>query len=81
MPAVPEVNNWFLGVSAAVCPAAVVLVAGELTLAMPKASALTKLPLVRLTAPVLGLASPYTRLWLAACTVMGLGLMLNTPSL
>ena len=77
---VPVVNAWLLGVSAAVCPAAVVLVAVELTLAVPKASLLAKLPLVMLTAPVLGLASPYKRFWLLACTVMGLGLMLKTPS-
>ena len=63
---VPVVNAWLLGVSAAVCPAAVVLVAVELTLAVPKASLLAKLPLVMLTAPVLGLASPYERLWLVA---------------
>jgi len=54
----PLVNTWLLGVSVAVWPAAVVLVAVELTLAVPKASALAKLPLVMLTAPVLGLASP-----------------------
>jgi hypothetical protein len=36
----------------------VVVFAVELTLAVPKASLLAKLPLVRLTAPVLGLASP-----------------------
>jgi len=77
---VPVVKAWLLGVSAAVCPAAVVLVAVELTLAAPKASLLAKLPLVMLTAPVLGLASPYKRLWLAACTVMGRGLMDSTPS-
>jgi hypothetical protein len=52
------VNAWLLGVSAAVCPAAVLVVAVELTLAAPKASLLAKLPLVMLTAPVLGLASP-----------------------
>jgi len=55
---VPVVNTWLLGVSAALCPADVVLVATELTLARPKASALAKLPLVMLTAPVIGLASP-----------------------
>jgi hypothetical protein len=49
-------------VSAAVCPAAVVLVAVELTLAVPKASVLAKVPLVRVTSPVLGLASPDKRL-------------------
>ena len=54
----PVVKAWLLGVKAAVCPAAVVLVAVELTLAVPKASLLAKLPLVKLTAPVLGLASP-----------------------
>ena len=54
----PLVNTWLLGVSAAVCPAAVLVVAVELTLAVPKASLLAKLPLVMLTAPVLGLASP-----------------------
>ena len=48
------------------------MVAVELTLAVPKASLLAKLPLVILTAPVFGLASPYTRLWFVACTVMGL---------
>ena len=78
---VPVVNAWPLGVSAAVCPAAVVLVAVELTFAVPKASLLAKLPLVRLTAPVLGLASPYKRLWLAACTVIGRRVMVITPSL
>jgi hypothetical protein len=36
----------------------VLVVAVELTLAVPKASAFAKLPLVMLTAPVLGLASP-----------------------
>ena len=55
---VPVVKAWLLGVSAAVCPAAVVLFAVEATLAVPKASLLAKLPLVMLTAPVLGLASP-----------------------
>ena len=55
---VPVVNAWLLGVSAAVCPAAVVLVAVELTLAVPSASLLAKVPLVRLTVPLLGLASP-----------------------
>ena len=59
---VPVVKAWLLGVSAAVCPAAVVLFAVELTLAVPKASLLAKLPLVMLTAPILGLALPYTRL-------------------
>jgi hypothetical protein len=49
-------------VSAAICPAAVVLVAVELTLAVPKASVLAKVPLVSVTAPVLGLASPDKRL-------------------
>ena len=58
----PAVKVWPLGVSAAVCPAAVVLVAVELTLAVPRASMLAKEPLVKLTAPVLGLASPYKRL-------------------
>ena len=53
-----QVNAWPLGVSAAVCPAAVVLVAVELIFAVPNASLLAKLPLVKLTAPVLGLASP-----------------------
>jgi len=52
------VNTRLLGVSAAVWPAAVVLVAVELTPAVPKASALANVPLVMLTAPVLGLASP-----------------------
>ena len=56
------VNAWPLGMSAAVCPAAVVVVAVELTLAVPKASVLAKVPLVRVTSPVLGLASPYKRL-------------------
>ena len=74
------VNAWPLGVSAAVCPAAVVVVAVELTLAVPKASAFAKLPLVMLTAPEVGLASPYKRLWLAAWTVMGLRSMLSNPS-
>ena len=55
---VPVVNAWLLGVSAAVCPAAVVLVAVELTLAVPKTSLLAKEPLVMLTAPALGLTSP-----------------------
>ena len=77
---VPVVKAWPLGVRAAVCPAAVVLVAVELTLAVPKASLLAKLPLVMLTAPVLGLASPYKRLWLVACTLMSLGVMLSKPS-
>ena len=54
----PVVNAWLLGVSAAVCPAAVVLVAVELTLAVPKTSLLAKEPLVMLTAPAVGLASP-----------------------
>jgi len=54
----PVVNAWPMGVSAAVCPAAVVFVAVELTLAVPKASVLAKVPLVRVTAPVLGLAAP-----------------------
>jgi len=52
------VNTWLLGVSAAVWPAAVLVMAVELTLAVPKASALANVPLVMLTAPVLGLASP-----------------------
>ena len=56
------------------------VVAVELTLAVPKASALAKLPLVMLTAPELGLASPYKRLWLVASTVMGRGVMLSKPS-
>ena len=77
---VPVVKAWLLGVSAAVCPAAVVLFAVELTLAVPKASALAKVPLVMLTAPELGLASPYKRLWFVACTVMGRRVMLITPS-
>ena len=55
---VPVVNAWVLGVSAAVCPAAVVLVAVELTLAVPSASLFANVPLVMLTDPVLGLASP-----------------------
>ena len=76
----PVVNAWPLGVSAAVCPAAVVVVAVELTLAVPKASVLAKVPLVRVTSPVLGLASPYKRLWLAACTVIGRRVMVITPS-
>ena len=54
----PVVNACALGVSAAVCPADVVLVAVELTLAVPSASLLAKVPLVRLTVPLLGLASP-----------------------
>ena len=54
----PAVKVWPLGVSAAACPAAVVLVAVELTLAVPKASLFAKVPLVMLTDPVLGLASP-----------------------
>ena len=56
----PVVNAWLLGVRAAVWPAAVLVVAVELTLAVPKASLLAKVPLVRLTAPEvgLGLASP-----------------------
>ena len=54
----PAVNACALGVSAAVCPAAVVLLAVELTLAVPKASLSAKVPLVMLTDPVLGLASP-----------------------
>ena len=58
----PAVKVWPLGESAAVCPAAVVLVAVELRLAVPKASLLTKVPLFKLTGPVLGLASPYKRL-------------------
>ena len=74
------VNAWPLGVSAAVCPAAVVVVAVELTLAVPKASVLAKVPLVRVTSPVLGLASPDKRLWLAACTVIGRRVMVITPS-
>jgi len=78
--ACPVVNAWALGVSAAVSPAAVVLVAVELTLAVPKASVLAKVPLVRVTSPVLGLASPDKRLWFAACTVMGRWVMLSTPS-
>ena len=65
------VKAWLLGVRAAVWPAAVVVVAMELTLAVPKASLLAKLPLVMLTAPEVGLVSPYKRLWLAAWTVMG----------
>ena len=80
MPDCPLVNTWPLGVSAAVWPAAVVLVAVEPTLAVPKASALANVPLVMLTAPVLGLASPYMRLWLAACTVIGRRVMVITPS-
>jgi hypothetical protein len=76
----PLVNTWLLGVSAAVWPAAVVMVAVELTPAVPKASALANVPLVRLTAPVLGLASPYMRLWLAACTLIGRREMVITPS-
>lgn len=76
----PVVNAWLRGVSAAVCPAAVVLVALELTLAVPKASLLAKVPLVRVTAPMLGLASPYKRLWFAACTVIGRRVMVITPS-
>ena len=67
----PVVNAWPLGVSAAVWPAAVLVVAVELTLAVPKASLLAKVPLVMLTAPEVGLVSPYKRLWLAAWTVMG----------
>jgi hypothetical protein len=58
----------------------VVVVAMELTRTVPNASLLTKVPLVKLTEPVLGLASPYMRLWLFACTVMGRGVMLITPS-
>ena len=80
MLACPVVKAWLLGVSAAVCPAAVVLFAVELTMAMPKASALAKEPLVKLTAPVLGLASPYKRFWFAACTVIGRRVMVITPS-
>ena len=58
MLACPVVNAWLLGVSAAVWPAAVVLVAVALTLAVPSASLFAKVPLVMLTDPVLGLASP-----------------------
>ena len=54
----PVAKAWALGVSAVVCPAAVVVVAVELTLAVPRASLLAKVPLVMLTAPVLGLVSP-----------------------
>ena len=44
--------------SAAVCPAAVVLVAEELTVAVLKVLLLTKLPLVTVTVPLVGLALP-----------------------
>ena len=80
MLACPVVNAWPLGVSAGVSPAAVELVAVELTLAVPKASVLAKVPLARVTSPMLGLASPYKRLWLAACTVIGRRVMVITPS-
>jgi hypothetical protein len=47
-----------LGVSGAVCPAAVVLVAVELTEAVPKVSVLAMEPLVKVTLPDVGLALP-----------------------
>ena len=58
MPAVPLEKVCALGVSAAVCPAAVVLVAVELRLAVLSASLLARVPPVRVTAPEVGLALP-----------------------
>ena len=58
MPAVPVLKVWLLGVNAAVWPAAVVLVAVELTLAVLNASLLASVPLVSVTVSVLGLALP-----------------------
>ena len=58
MLAVPVLKVWLLGVNAAVWPAAVVLVAVELTLAVLNASLLASVPLVSVTVSVLGLALP-----------------------